>query len=121
MPAELILELPMPPTANNLFATDARSGRRFKTHEYREWIKEAGWRLAAQRPPLVRGKVSLLLEIEEPKTARRQDCTNRVKAVEDLLVSHRIIEGDCQKFVRTVTVRWAAVEGVRITIKALEA
>lgn len=120
MPAELIIALPLCPTTNNLFATDRSSRRRFRTAEYLAWVKEAGWRLAAQRPPLMAGRVSLLLEVEEPKTARRQDVCNREKACIDLLVSHRVIQSDDQRHVREVTMRWAPVEGVKITVRACE-
>jgi Holliday junction resolvase RusA-like endonuclease len=114
-PAALRIELPMPPTTNNLFATDRASGRRFRTSDYQAWVK-AGWRLAAQRAPLMAGRVSLLLEVEEPKTKRRQDVANREKAVVDLLVAHCVIGGDCQNFVREITLRWADVTGVRVTV-----
>jgi Holliday junction resolvase RusA-like endonuclease len=119
-PSELVIALPMGPSSNNMFATDRASGRRFRTAEYKGWLLEAGYRLNAQRPPLMAGKVTLLIELEEPKTARRQDCSNRTKAVEDLLVSHRIIQGDCQKFVREVATRWADVDGVVVTIRGAE-
>lgn len=119
MPAELVIELPMPPSSNNMFATDKKSGRRFRTAEYSGWLLEAGYRLNAQRPPLMAGKVAILIEVEEPKTARRQDVCNREKAVTDLLVSHRVIQGDDQRHVRELTMRWAPVEGVRVTVRPL--
>ena len=114
-PSELVIELPMPPTTNNLFAGNGK--RRWRSEEYTGWIKEAGYRLNVQRPPRVSGKVTLLLEVEEPKTARRQDVANREKAVVDLLVGHQIIEGDDQRFVREITMRWADVAGVRVTVR----
>jgi hypothetical protein len=67
MPAELVIELPMPPSSNNMFATDKKSGRRFRTAEYSGWLLEAGYRLNAQRPPLMAGKVAILIEVEEPR------------------------------------------------------
>jgi Holliday junction resolvase RusA-like endonuclease len=119
-PAELVVHLPLCPTTNNLFATDRASGKRFRTAEYKAWAQEAGYLLNKQKPPLMAGKVAILIEVEEPKTARRQDCTNRVKAVEDLLVSHRVIQGDDQRFVREVTTRWAPVDGCRVTVRPCE-
>ena len=119
-PAELIITLPMCPTTNNLFATDRASGKRFRTREYKDWVQEAGLLLNRQRPPLVAGKVSILLEVEEPKTARRQDVCNREKAVIDLLVSRGVIQSDDQRHVREVTMRWADVAGVRITVRPCE-
>jgi Holliday junction resolvase RusA-like endonuclease len=114
-PLDVVVSLPMPPSTNNLFTG---LSRRRRSLQYEDWITFAGLQLNRQRPVSVAGKVSLLIEVEEPKTARHQDCTNRIKAVEDLLVSHRVIEGDDQRFVREVIVRWADVEGVRVTIKA---
>ena len=119
-PSELVVHLPTPPTSNNLFATDLKSGRRFRTYEYKSWVQEAGLLLNRQRPPLVAGKVSILLEVEEPKTARRQDVCNREKACIDLLVSRGVIQSDDQRHVREVTMRWAPVDGVRITIRGCE-
>ena len=120
MPTELVLHLPMPPTTNNLFATDRASGKRFRTVEYKAWAHEAGYVLNRQRPPLMAGRVSLLLEVENPKTAHRQDVANREKAVVALLVSHGVIQGDDQRFVREITLRWADVAGVRVTVRPCE-
>jgi crossover junction endodeoxyribonuclease RusA len=119
-PSELVLHLSLPPSTNNLFATDRSSRRRFRTAEYMAWVKEASWRLAAQRPPLMAGRVSLLIEVEEPRTARRTDVGNREKAVVDLLVNQRVIQGDDQRFVRELTMRWAPVEGCRVTVRPCE-
>ena len=119
-PSELIIALPMPPTTNNLFATDRASGKRFRTSEYKAWVLLAGLVLNRQRPPLVAGKISLLIEVANPKTAHRQDVANREKAVVDLLVSRGVIQGDDQRFVREITLKWADVAGVRITIRPCE-
>lgn len=120
MPSELVLELFMPPTTNNLFVNAKWGKGRIKSEEYKAWIKLCGYRLNAQRPPLMAGKVAILIEVEEPKTARRQDVANREKAVTDLLVSHRVLQGDDQRFVREIIMRWAPVEGVRVTIRSVE-
>ena len=117
-PAELVIALPMPPSSNNLFVNAGK--RRIRSEQYNAWIREAGWRLANQRPPLMAGKVSLLFEVEEPKTARQQDIANREKAITDLLVSHRVIQGDDQRFVRELTMRWAPVSGVFVTVRPCE-
>ena len=118
MPSELVLHLPMPPSTNNLFATVGK--KRIRTVEYIQWAREAGYVLNRQRPPLVAGKVSLLIEVENPKTAHRQDVANREKAVVDLLVSRGVIQGDDQRFVREITLKWADVAGVRVTIRRCE-
>ena len=115
-PPDVVISLPIPPTTNNLLAGAGK--RRFRSAGYDGWIKIAGHCLNAQHPVKTAGRVSLLIEVEEPKTARRQDVANREKAVVDLLVAHGVIEGDDQRFVREVTMRWAEVEGVRVTVKA---
>ena len=119
-PTVVMLDLPIPPSTNNLFfniGSGARRGR-VKTVEYQDWIIEAGWLLKQQRPAPVLGKVVLLIEVAEPDTKRRQDVANREKAVTDLLVTHGVIEGDDQRFVREITMRWAPIKGVRVTVRA---
>lgn len=119
MPDEVVIELPMPPTTNNLFAST--KGTRYRTSEYNDWIREAGTRLARQKPPQTRGRVSLTIEVAEPKTARQQDLGNREKATTDLLVRHLLIEGDDQRYVREIHMRWADIRGVRVTIRPVAA
>lgn len=116
-PQEVVISLPMPPTTNNLFAGTGK--RRYRTSEYNDWIKEAGYRLNTQRPPQTRERVSLLIEIEEPKTEREMDFANREKATVDLLVKHLVIQGDSQRYVRSLTMEWAPpeVQGVRVTVR----
>jgi Holliday junction resolvase RusA-like endonuclease len=118
MPSELVISMPTPPSSNNLFATVGK--KRIRTVEYIQWAREAGYLLNRQRPPLMAGKVTLLIEVENPKTAHRQDVANREKAVVDLLVSRGVIQGDDQRFVREIIMRWANVEGVKITIRPME-
>lgn len=107
----------MSPTSNNLFA--GFGTRRHRTPKYEMWAKEAGWILASQRPPMFDGKVSIRLEVEEPKTKRATDLDNRTKAVLDLLVSHGVIPSDDQRYVRRIILEWADVDGVRVTIEAM--
>lgn len=109
-----VILLPMPPSTNHLFA--GSRGRRYRSPEYEAWITEAGWELKRQRPVSVAGQVSLLIEVAEPKTKRATDLGNREKAVTDLLVSHGVIEGDDQRYVRRITLEWAPIEGVRVTV-----
>lgn len=118
--SEVVIHLPMPPSSNNLFFTLSPGKGRAKTVEYRDWLREAGTLLALQRPPQIKGKVRLLIDVAEPDTKRRQDVANREKGTVDLLVSHGVIEGDDQRFVREIVMRWASVEGIRITIRGAE-
>jgi Holliday junction resolvase RusA-like endonuclease len=114
-----VIELPIPPSTNALFF-NPRGGHagRIRTPEYNAWIAEAGRRLAQQRPASVPGKVALTIELQEPATKVRQDCTNRVKAIEDLLVRHGVIQGDDQRYVREVVVRWVeGIKGARVVVR----
>jgi len=113
-----VICLPMCPSTNGLFAGNGK--RRYKTKEYAAWIEEAGYALNQQNPKPIRGKVRLLIEVAEPKTNIAQDVTNRIKAAEDLLVRHGIIQGDDQRYVRSVTAEWSRhIEGIRITVMPL--
>jgi len=58
-------------------------------------------------------------EFQEGRDKRKRDVTNLLKAPEDLLVKHGIIEADDGSIVRRVEAFWTTeVEGVRITIEA---
>jgi crossover junction endodeoxyribonuclease RusA len=107
-----VIELPMPPSTNNLFINVGR--RRTLSPEYRAWREEAGWRLAAQRPLAIPGKVSLDIAIED---TGRLDLDNTLKGCIDLLVHHKVIEGDSRKYVRDIRAHWSKdVTGCRIEI-----
>lgn len=111
-----IINLPFPPSTNNLFI-NSRKGR-FRSQKYDSWIMEAGNEILRQRPSKVAGPVILLFEFQDGYDARRRDISNLIKAPEDLLVSHRIIEADDQFTVRKISASWATdVEGVRVTIE----
>lgn len=113
----IVITLPLCPTSNNLYATGVAK-RRFRTREYDAWIMEAGWALATHRVPKQVGKVSIMIEVREPPTARREDVESRCKAGVDILVRHGIIPDDSQHYVRQVTMAWAAdVDGIRISIR----
>ena len=94
-----MIRLPIPPSTNHLFA-NTRSGR-VKSREYKAWIGHAGWELRTQPRASVMGQVSLRFLL--PFNARR-DASNYIKPLEDLLVTHRMIEGDSMKYVRRIVV-----------------
>ena len=112
-----VITLPMPPTTNNLFAGNGR--RRYRTSQYNTWAEAAGWELKRQRPASVAGRVSLLIQVAEPKTKRAQDLDNKTKALLDLLVFHGVIQGDSQNFVRRIILEWADIDGIRITVEGI--
>jgi Holliday junction resolvase RusA-like endonuclease len=107
--------LPFPVSTNALWA-DGKT-RRHKSQRYADWSLEAGYALNRQKPKPVLGPVSLLLEVQDCVDSRRRDLSNMAKGAEDLLVSHGIIEGDDDRFVRELRMVWSReVKGVRITI-----
>lgn len=98
----MILQLPYPPTANNLFR-NVRKGR-VKTDAYKAWLTEAGWMLLQQRPTPVEGIYRLTVILDRPDR-RARDLDNTLKAISDSLKANGVIEDDskCQ----SLTVAWA--------------
>lgn len=114
----VVLILPIPPTTNNLFAG---LKHRYRTKEYEAWITQAGYAINRQNVSHIEGRVSVFLEITEPKTKRATDLDNRCKPILDILVKHGIIEGDSQHYVREIRMAWnAEIEGCRVTISAYQ-
>lgn len=106
------LELPMPVSTNRLWRSVGR--RVIKSEAYRIWIEDAGWRLRQQRPGSIKGPVELSLTIGKT----RSDLSNGLKSVEDLLVTHGIIEGDGPAIVRKINLALdESVKGCRVTVK----
>jgi Holliday junction resolvase RusA-like endonuclease len=105
----------VPPTTNHLFATVR--GRRVKSAAYKAWIDLAGWEIRARHIPLTVGPVAVEIEVERPKTARRTDVDNRLKPTLDAIVKAGTIEDD--SLIERVTIGWADVQGVRVTVTAL--
>ncbi len=112
-----VITLPFPPSTNNMFINTSRG--RIRSQKYADWAVEAGWEMARQRPLKVAGPVNLRFEFQEGRDKRKRDVTNLIKAPEDLLVKHGIIEADDGSIVRRVEASWTTeVNGVRVTIEA---
>lgn len=115
----IVLTLPFPPSTNNLFINTSRG--RIRSSKYDQWATEAGWELQRQRPAKVLGPVSLIFEFQAGRDKRKRDITNLLKAPEDLLVKHGVIEADDNTIVQSISANWSAeVTGVRIAITPLE-
>lgn len=116
--AEIILDLPTPPSTNALFLNVPGVGR-VKSAEYSNWLSEAGWMLAEQRPGRIAGAFSVEIEVSRPKHKRRVDLDNRVKGLLDLLTKHRVIQDD--HLVQSIAIRWREHgEGVRVVVRKWE-
>lgn len=109
--------IPMPPSVNSLTRNKPGKGR-VKTDRYKTWINAAGWSINQQRPRKIKGRVEIELCFPEKNGS---DCDNRCKAALDLLVLHRIIEGDSNKYVRRIVLEWGDGKDCRVTIRAAAA
>jgi len=120
-PEERVVELSPKdlPSTNKLYNNIPGKGRR-KTARYTSWLFTAGWELRVQNVRPLHGRVHLDICLPD-RDGRAPDADNVLKATIDLLVRHRVIDGDDKKVVRSVTVHWAEeVETVRITIRRAE-
>lgn len=100
----MTFDLPMPPSANHLFATvmakRAGKGRpvptRITTREYKAWREVAGEALRSQYArygaPAVHKPVALHIRLN---VNHQSDIANREKAITDLLVEHLDMPDDC--------------------------
>jgi Holliday junction resolvase RusA-like endonuclease len=93
----LTIDLPLPPSANHLFA-NAHGGGRVKTKAYKSWIEEAryhvitAWRAAGK--PEVGRETPMSLTMRLGLVERRRDASNCTKAIEDVLVRELPIPDD---------------------------
>ncbi|WP_423415544.1 RusA family crossover junction endodeoxyribonuclease [Hyphomicrobium sp. B1] len=97
------LTLPLPPSANALFA-NIRGHGRVRTYAYRKWSDVAGWTIRVERPRKFLGPVSIEIRAGIPR--RRRDLDNLAKPVIDALVSFDVIVDDSDQIVRAVTLAW---------------
>jgi Holliday junction resolvase RusA-like endonuclease len=97
----MMIRLPVPPSTNHLFLNVKGKGRIVAPH-YAKWRTEAGWMLKAAKPQPF-GKMHVQLGIFIPEKTRG-DLSNRIKALEDLLVTHGVIDDDRQ--VKRITVEY---------------
>ena len=93
------ITLPFPPSVNSMFANSFnKSGKgRYKSKKYKAWTKAAGQELLIQRPNHVTGNIDLNIAFAASQRANRgqmRDISNHIKAIEDLLVQHSVIEDD---------------------------
>ncbi len=99
--------LPFPPTNNNLYANSS-GGKRYGRHMTKahiEWRRDAGLSILEQGRKSIKGQVVVYIALVAPDK-RRRDVSNTIKAVEDLLVEMRVIEGDDNRYVQKVSAQW---------------
>lgn len=86
-----MIVLPVPPSTNNLFI-NAKTGKgRFLSPAYKAWRKAAAeaLTLCAWDMPCRPYDVTIRVNVNH-----QSDIDNRTKAVLDLLVEHKVIDGD---------------------------
>lgn len=100
------VELPIPPSSNNMF-TNLRRGGRIKSREYKAWrdiaVADIHERLCRVRP-YVPIDQPCDVAIELPRPNKNSDVDNRIKAVLDALQHGGAIAND--KCVEAVLIRW---------------
>lgn len=108
------LELPTPPTVNNLYANGKKG--RYCTPRYLEWQEEAGWLIVSKKPPRITGPVTINVELNSKV---RGDPDNYLKPLLDICVKFKLIEGDGPTIVRSVnaSLSSALFKGVRVIIE----
>jgi crossover junction endodeoxyribonuclease RusA len=113
--SDITIDLEFPPSVNNLFVNGSKG--RFTSPAYKDWQTRAGWEIIANRPGRVPGPVKVSFIFEDK--AGRRDLDNLQKAPLDLLVKHKVIDGDHRSIVREINAKWGGVKGVRIIIQSL--
>ena len=120
----LTFDLPLPPSANALFA-NVRGKGRVKTAEYKAWIEEARWHVLTawrtQGKPEVGAQTPMRLSLRLGLVGRRRDAGNCLKAIEDILVRELPIPDDRYND-RIVILRDETIPNIaRVTIGPLSA
>ena len=80
------------PSVNALFGTNWSTKKRFATKPYEDWQKAAGWDFNGKGH--IAGEYRLVVTIDKRAVGVRSDLSNRIKAIEDLLVKHGIVDDD---------------------------
>lgn len=111
----MTFDLPMPPSVNNMYATF--NGRRIPSREFKAWKLNAADKLGSQYArygsPAVHRPVALTIRLG---LNYRGDISNRIKAVEDLLVDTLDMPND-RYIDRILIERDQTVEGARVTVE----
>lgn len=106
------LELPFPPSTNCLYAG---KGRRYKSKRYEKWISEARYALWNQvfKPVCEKAPLQITYIFGRPDK-RVRDAANFIKAVDDLLVSQKVIPDD--SWIHRGVFQWGESKGVTLEI-----
>lgn len=109
MQQELIV--PFPPSLNNAFSQNRRTGRRFKTRRYSQWQAQAMWLIKLNKLRRVEGPARITVTLHA-KDRRHRDADNLLKPIIDSLVRGGVLAGDDERYVREVSARWGAPDSI---------
>lgn len=110
------IDLPVPPSVNNLFINKRGRGGRIISPKYRAWKNEASialWQRGKPLPAPINRAVSVMIEVSQKC---RCDLDNMAKPLLDFLVSHAILHDDNKRVVRCILLQWADIEGARVSV-----
>lgn len=96
------IQLPFPPTTNNLFVNVGK--RRVRSKGYDAWLTEAAAMIWQQRPAKLAGPYQMTVTADRPDN-RRRDLSNLIKSIEDLLVKCGIVADDSDA--RRIVLEWS--------------
>lgn len=117
-PARGRVEVPIPPSTNNLYATVGR--RRIPTREYKAW-REAAGPVVRRLAPATAFPVELRYTLTGKVNALR-DIGNVEKALTDQLVFEGVLPGDRLKFVGRIVLSHEPDEGEpRVVVQVIPA
>ncbi len=109
----IVLDLPFPISTNRIWRNATRT---LKSERYRIWEKAAQAQIQFQRPGGILGKVCVDMWFAE-KDKLTRDIDNLPKCVLDTLATCKVIEGDSNRYVRELNLKWAPdITGCRVCI-----
>ncbi len=117
LPADIVLDVPVPPSVNKTRRVDPAAAR-----EVEEWKRQADmllmasgqFRAATRAGPVDRFELTIILS--EKKC--RLDCDNPVKSAVDYLRRLELIKNDDKRYMRRLVVEWGeAPAGCRLVLR----
>lgn len=106
------LQFAAPPSVNASTRNVAGIGR-VKTQAYKDWLRDAGWQINAQRPGRVSGRYHLTIKVR--RASLRRDLGNYEKLIGDILVTMGVIDDDVHA--ESINLSWTDEgEGVFVLI-----
>ena len=111
----MTLQLPFPPTTNNLYANADRGRGRFPTKPYKAWRERAAVAIRRQAPVRIYGAVIVNIQLGRPDR-RPRDLDNYLKAPLDALVQHELIQDDSK--IEALSIAWGSVPGATVRVWA---